>query len=260
MEKRKRLIALFLCALMTLLPVPAFAEAAADTSAEPAAVENTEPADVQEEAVPAAESAEEADQEQAAEPAPQDQVTEEAVQDQDTRKDAEGTDENAGDSQNEEPAVNDPAQGESQEDSSAWTADDFTFDGATLTGLSEAGKAKVAVNPDMVIPDKTPDGADVTAIGASAFANTAIKTVKFPAGLTSIGQAAFNMCRELTEINIPKTVDTIAMQAFNGTNKVARITFEEGINLTDIPAAALSGVRLSGHKSAARTRRGTSGR
>lgn len=45
-----------------------------------------------------------------------------------------------------------------------WNVNDFTFEGQTVTGLSESGIAKRATNKDLVIPDFTREGMYVTAI------------------------------------------------------------------------------------------------
>ena len=154
----------------------------------------------------------------------------------------------------------------------AWSVSDFTFseDGATVTGLSEAGKVRVAENPDMDIPEMNGDVA-VTAIGESAFTGENVTTVKFPASLETIGDKAFQGCGELTAIDLPDTVKSVGMAAFSGTNKVAdiklsaqletigggafqktaldedtpaidKITIPAGV--TEIPANAFGGLRI----------------
>ena len=161
--------------------------------------------------------------------APDEENTEEAADSPDV-EDGEAVEESE-----EEPVVTeDPAPvlknaAEEEPDDTAWGVSDFTFseDGATVTGLTEAGKAKVAVNPDMVIPEKNGD-VNVTAIGASAFAVDAttgenITTVKFPDTLESIGDFAFRGCGELTAIELPDGVKTVGNAAFSGTNKVASL-------------------------------------
>ncbi|VEH03836.1 Autolysin [Slackia heliotrinireducens] len=124
-----------------------------------------------------------------------------------------------------------------------WCADDFTFDGATVTGLSEQGKLKVKLNPAMVIPDTTADGTPVTAIGPGQMGKgtfycdetvaaedgtetttTYVPTsVVFPSTLTTIGDRAFSAAERdlskgeyagLTSVNLPESVTSIGMMAF----------------------------------------------
>ena len=172
-----------------------------------------------------------------------------------------------------------PKAGEGEPEDTAWGVSDFTFseDGATVTGLTEAGKAKVAVDPDMVIPEKNGD-VTVTAIGPNAFTvdsivGESITTVSFPETIESIGDFAFRGCGELTAINLPDGVKSVGTSAFSGTNKVAslklpaqletigggafqktttdlatapaidKITIPEGV--TEIPANAFGGLQAS---------------
>ena len=121
----------------------------------------------------------------------------------------------------------------------SWKAADFTYDGTTVTGLSDSGKAKIKVNPALVIPDQNPDGKDVVAIGDGTSGMNATgnvgtfgyvegeniyvpTSVKLPAKLETIGKLAFAAYYEtatekvagLTKIEFPSTLTTIGMQAF----------------------------------------------
>ena len=122
--------------------------------------------------------------------------------------------------------------------STEWSAEDFTFEGATVTGLSDSGKAKVAVNPDMVIPDKNGD-TEITAIGANAFATTAITSVVFPAGLTSIGQTAFRACNSIKSVEIPDSVTELGPGLFTTSTSLESIKFPQGIE--EIPSGVCNG-------------------
>ena len=52
---------------------------------------------------------------------------------------------------------------------SGWTLDDFTYDGTTITGWSESGQPGRQTIRTLVLPDQTPDGQEITAIGEAAF-------------------------------------------------------------------------------------------
>ena len=55
----------------------------------------------------------------------------------------------------------------------------------------------------LIIPDKSPDGDEVTAIAVGAFAvNTTINAVQIPAGVSEIGEGAFAGCPNLSYISV----------------------------------------------------------
>ena len=119
----------------------------------------------------------------------------------------------------------------------AWTVEDFVFDdaGTTITGISDAGAAKMAANPDVVIPDGT------IGIAASAFKGTAVKTIKFPeSGFNTIGLNAFQNCTNLESITIPASVTTIGGGAFVSCTGLKSLVLSDGINLDngEVPAIA----------------------
>ena len=70
----------------------------------------------------------------------------------------------------------------------------YTFDGTTITGLTEEGKKYYKTHHDMVLPGKTPSGKDVTSLGKSAFYNLGLTSVVFSklTALTTLGQGAFS--------------------------------------------------------------------
>lgn len=146
-----------------------------------------------------------------------------------------------------------------------WNVNDFTFDGQTVTGLSESGIAKRASNKDLVIPDFTKDGMYVTAIadaaaggnglfatadegfdsvylpaglqkvGAFAFQANGLKEVTFPSRLAEIGATAFQN-NKLTSVILPDTVTKLGNGAFATNPSLERINLSKG--LTEIPDAA----------------------
>lgn len=115
-----------------------------------------------------------------------------------------------------------------------WCTDHFTFDGTTITGLSEAGKAKIQSDTNLILPDKTADGEYVTAIGngtagvgtfgyKDSDGNIYVPTsVQFPSKLQSIGTMAFSAKVDtstgeqtgITSVEFPDTLTTIGATAF----------------------------------------------
>lgn len=116
-----------------------------------------------------------------------------------------------------------------------WSVEHFTFDGTTLTGLSDNGKAKIKTDTNLILPDKNADGEYVTAIGngTSGVGTFGYKdsdgtvyapdSVKLPSKLESIGNFAFSativtstseVLHGLKEITFPGTLKTIGTSAF----------------------------------------------
>ena len=122
-----------------------------------------------------------------------------------------------------------------------WNTAHFTYDGTTVTGFSEAGEAKSAADHNVRIPDLTPDGQHVTAIGASAFATSSMTTIKLPETLQSIGSAAFR-ATALTELVMPDSVTSVAAGAF--TNCASLETLVLSKNLTKIEQSVFNTTAL----------------
>ena len=116
-----------------------------------------------------------------------------------------------------------------------WCTAHFTFDGTTITGLSESGKIKIQNDTNLVLPDQTEAGEDVTAIGNGTYGvgtfgyTTADGTVyapdsvKLPAKLESIGNFAFSAVVDtktsevkhgVKAVEFPETLKTIGNTAF----------------------------------------------
>lgn len=79
---------------------------------------------------------------------------------------------------------------------------------AVITGYE--GNAALLTVPD------TLDGYPVTAIGERAFESAAVTAVVLPEGLQKIGWFAFYNCRELINVTIPASVDSIGYAVFDG--------------------------------------------
>ena len=160
-----------------------------------------------------------------------------------------------------------------------WEASDFTYDDAdtTITGLSDVGKAKLKVNPDIVLPEKGPSGEAIVALGdgtnlqgifvyaedgknytpssvllpdtltkigkwtfalnASLTYEAEMATIALPDGLLEIGQTAFQNSK-LTSVSIPDSVTTMGSGAFTGSGKLTSVKLSK--NVTDIPTSAFN--------------------
>lgn len=82
-------------------------------------------------------------------------------------------------------------------------------------------------NSDVVIEDAyIIDGKmyEVTAIGDSAFEEAEMSSLTLPETLTSIGEAAFYNCDNLTKVVIPETVTNISQYAFDDCNALIDVT------------------------------------
>lgn len=116
-----------------------------------------------------------------------------------------------------------------------WGTAHFTFDGTTITGLSESGKIKIQNDTNLVLPDQNAAGEDVIAIGngSGGVGTFGYKTadgtvyapdsVKLPAKLKSIGNFAFSAVVDtktsevkhgVKEVEFPETLKTIGNTAF----------------------------------------------
>ena len=116
-----------------------------------------------------------------------------------------------------------------------WGTAHFTFDGTTITGLSESGKIKIQNDTNLVLPDQNVAGEDVTAIGngtngvgtfgykAADGTVYAPDFVKLPAKLESIGNFAFSAVVDtktsevkhgVKAVVFPETLKTIGNTAF----------------------------------------------
>lgn len=176
--------------------------------------------------------------------------------------------------ENELPIVPGEGTGEEKKDetpaSNAWEAADFTYgeweiggnekicpsnDTAAylktkvwvVTGLSDAGKAKLENNKDLVIPAKDPDGKKIQGVGKSAFKSMGIKSVKFPENVKTandtnwdsnvkergdffIGNLAFQS-NDLKEVTLPEGVFYVALNGFSKNPNLKEVTFPSTIKL-----------------------------
>lgn len=149
-------------------------------------------------------------------------------------------------------------------DQETWGPADFTYDGTTVTGLSESGKEKRKTNKNLIIPNRNDKGELIQAIGSStgdhglfateteqfdsvtlpydlrkvgdkAFFSSGIKSVVFSPVLEEIGVASFSN-NHLTSVDLPDTVTKLGGGAFSTNPDFQQITLSK--KLTEIPAGA----------------------
>ena len=127
----------------------------------------------------------------------------------------------------------------------------YTFNGTTITGLSERGKKYFAEHHDMKLPGKNPQGQAITAIGKKAFYNNGngygLTSVDFSncTNLTSIGDSAFYR-NQLTSLDLSKctNLEIINSWAFTD-NQIANLNLSGCTNLTSIGQSAFSSNQLT---------------
>ncbi|MFR9276081.1 leucine-rich repeat protein [Finegoldia magna] len=164
-----------------------------------------------------------------------------------------------------------------------WSQEDFTYGQFKykgrmeeesyrfgITGFSEKGKAKLAKNPDLVIPKEvTIDGKTKQVEGIndnsfknqkinsvtfpktdvefiikdSAFANSGITKVTFEEGLKSIESRAFQD-NKLTEVSIPSTVWKTGSESFMN-NQISKLEISDDVNSIQIDNYSFANNKLS---------------
>ncbi|MGN1166537.1 MAG: leucine-rich repeat protein [Lachnospiraceae bacterium] len=124
-----------------------------------------------------------------------------------------------------------------------WTAECFTYEDGTVTGLSRIGKALVGNNPDMIIPDKSVEDVSVTEIADGAFENCGIKSVILPESLTKIGARAFAE-NNLTTVKIPDKITSVAKDAFADNSTTVILEINDRTVLANLKNSGIEGVSL----------------
>lgn len=124
-----------------------------------------------------------------------------------------------------------------------WGTDCFTYDGTTVTGLTEKGREVVSVYPDMMIPTMTPDGKAVTEIAAHAFEGVGISSVLLPESLEIIGEAAFSG-NQLSKVTLPDSMTEIDVQAFDGNNGEVVLIVENPVTYNRLKDLMLQGAKI----------------
>lgn len=124
-----------------------------------------------------------------------------------------------------------------------WSYDDFTFDGATVTGWSDQGNKTRLKVKDLIIPEINPEtGEAITKIGDEAFkipddevdqlkdsvtSPNGMQTVKIQDTVTEIGKKAFEY-NSLSKVGISDTVTTIGESAFHG-NQLTELVLPDSV-------------------------------
>lgn len=110
---------------------------------------------------------------------------------------------------------------------------EFILNNTAVIVISYKGTAA-----DVTIPSRY-KGKPVTAINNAAFLNSAVTSVTIPDSITSIPDAAFINCFQLTNISIPNSVTYIGYFAFNSCTSLKSITLPS--SLSTISRALFSG-------------------
>ncbi|MDO5689991.1 MAG: leucine-rich repeat protein [Tissierellia bacterium] len=172
--------------------------------------------------------------------------------------------------------------------SSEWSAEDFTYSDFEykgnmavpvqkfgISGLTEAGKTKLATNPNLVIPKTVtlPDGEGMITkniegilpnafngiamesvtfpetkgewdfiIGGTAFESASLERVTLSEGIKAIGVQAFRD-NQLTEVFIPSTVLSLGSGAFQN-NQIATLDISDDVELIQIDNYAFTNNQL----------------
>ena len=167
-------------------------------------------------------------------------------------------------------AVTEKSQGPAPDPNAPWGETDFTVNetGETVTGLTTAGKEKLKVQPDMVIPDKI-NGVEITAIGDGVAGTSGKdqigtfgfkegenyfipKSLKLPSGLKTIGSNSFcgvalsggelnGVKYGVEAVEFPEGLEKIGMAAFQNSLLTSVILPD---SVTELGVGAFTGAHL----------------
>lgn len=158
--------------------------------------------------------------------------------------------------------------GEMPSEEKPWNIEDFTIEGTKLTGLSELGKKKVELNPNVVLPDQNKDGKDITTIGKGsngaptfgvkatgvilpeklqkienfAFSGSQITSINLPKTLVELQQSAFQSSK-LKEIVIPNSVTTIGQGVFSNCTELTKVVLSNRLTAIEMSTFTMTAIK-----------------
>ena len=117
-------------------------------------------------------------------------------------------------------------------------------EGLAYTALSETtcevGGRGSCLDEEIRIPEASPDGKKVVAVGGYAFQNdTTLKKISFPKTVTSFGAYAFAGCSSLEQLSFPDQLESIGIYAFSRCSSLTTVYL--GSSLVDVDDGAFSG-------------------
>ena len=118
-----------------------------------------------------------------------------------------------------------------QQDLTVWTEYDSTYVTALGDGLFKGNQSIRSFYPHHC--------GWFTTIGNEAFADSSVEYVEFFGSITTIGDAAFRNCVNLTALNLPASLTSVGKAAFEGCTGITELTLPEG--LTSIGEGAFAG-------------------
>ena len=125
-----------------------------------------------------------------------------------------------------------------------WLNEDFTFSGASVTGLSDKGKEKIKTNPDVVLPSFNPTNdkrEKITTLADSALQGVKLASIVFPESLQHIGDSAL-AGNNLTEVKLPEKLASLGRGAFED-NKLISVNLPA--TLKEIPERAFKNNKIT---------------
>lgn len=102
---------------------------------------------------------------------------------------------------------------------------EFKSNGDGTCAVSSIGTCE---DEEIDIPEKSPEGDTVTAIGEKAFESAKITAVKMPESVTEIGAEAFAYCEKLVTIEFSPALKKIGSRAFQDCTSLAEVTLPDG--------------------------------
>lgn len=125
-------------------------------------------------------------------------------------------------------------------------ARDFRFIADSLRSLSSLDLSGVSVEA-YSSADKPVFGTvadyEADAIPPTAFFGMGLQSVALPAGLHTVGHAAFTGCTSLQQVDMPATVDSIGSYAYSGCTALTAVTLPAGLRMGEGAFARCTGLQ-----------------